>query len=83
MGKDDQDYFVQRAAEEMAAAERAASAEAANAHRELSMRYSLKSILPEMAGEGDDSRPIGQPKRPAQREASVPARRRSATRNRG
>jgi hypothetical protein len=61
--KEDRAYFVERAAEELAAAERAGSSAAASAHRELSLRYSLRLILPERAGESDDGRPIGQPRR--------------------
>ena len=63
MGKDNRAYFVERAAEEMAAAERAGSGAAASAHRELSLRYSLRLILPERPGAHDDGRPIGQPRR--------------------
>lgn len=62
MGKDRRNYFGQRAAEEMAAAERATSAAAASAHRELSLRYALARILPERLEAEDDMRPIGQPK---------------------
>jgi hypothetical protein len=83
MGKDDQAYFVQRAAEEMAAAERASNAAAASAHRELSLRYSLKLILPEPAGTDDDSRPIGLPKAVRPNRVAVPPRRRMAKQNRG
>ena len=83
MGKDDQAYFVQRAAEEMAAAERASSAAAASTHRELSLRYSLKLILPEPDAANDDSQPIGQPKAQRPRQPAVPVRRRAAKRNRG
>ncbi len=82
MGKDDQDYFVQRATEEMAAAERASSAAAATAHRELSLRYSLKLILPERASVNDDSRTIGEPKPVRTRVAAEPAKRRTAKQNR-
>ena len=83
MGKDNQAYFLQRAAEEMTAAESATCGAAADAHRELSLRYSLKLILPEPGIAIDDSRPIGVPKAAPQRRAPVPARRRPATRNRG
>jgi hypothetical protein len=80
LGKDNQAYFLQRAAEEQAAAEGASCAAAADAHRELSLRYSLKLILPELAA--DDSRAIGMPRRlarPAPRPAGrVPAKRRRA-----
>lgn len=60
MGKDDHAYFVQRAAEELAAAELATDAAAASAHRELALRYSLRQILPERQSDG--AVPIGQPK---------------------
>jgi hypothetical protein len=63
VGKDNRAYFLERAAEELAAAERSGSSAAASAHRELSLRYSLRLILPERAGERDDGRPIGQPRR--------------------
>ena len=83
LGKDDQAYFVQRAAEEMAAAERASTPAAASAHRELSLRYSLKLILPDPAFADDDSRPIGLPKAaPSRAAAAEPARRRPAKRKR-
>ena len=81
MGKDDQAYFVQRAAEEMAAAERASTPAAASAHRELSLRYSLKLILPDPAFADDDSRPIGLPKAAPSRAAALPPRPRAAKRN--
>ena len=81
MGKDNQAYFMQRAAEEKAAAERATSASAARIHRELSLRYSLKVILPEPASANDDERPIGQPRgelaKPAAQPVQPPARQRS------
>ena len=76
MNRDNHAYFSQRAAEEMAAAERATSAAAAVAHRELSLRYSLKLILPEPSGSNDEARVIGVPKRAAQRPPRSPARRR-------
>jgi hypothetical protein len=69
VGKDRRNYFRQRAAEELAAAERATSVAAASAHRELSLRYALALILPERDDAGDDARPIGQPR------ATAPARR--------
>ena len=47
MGKDNQSYFLQRAAEEQAAADCAMSPAAAKAHRELALRYSLRTILPD------------------------------------
>jgi hypothetical protein len=80
VGKDNQAYFLQRAAEETAAAERATCTEAADAHRELSLRYSLKMILPEVSTDNDDSRPIGLPKAVPQRPLPAPPRRRSAKR---
>jgi len=83
VGKDDQDYFVQRAAEEMAAAERASNTAASSAHRELSLRYSLKLILPEPSGADDDSRPIGLPKAVHPRQSAMPPRWRPAKQNRG
>jgi hypothetical protein len=83
VGKIDQAYFVQRAAEEMAAAERAASAAAATVHRELSLRYSLKIILPEPARAADDARPIGQPKRDREPRPRVTSERRESKRSRG
>ena len=64
VGKDDHAYFMQRAAEELAAAELATCAAAERAHRELSLRYSLRQVLPEP--HNDEARPIGQPKAPAQ-----------------
>ncbi len=82
MGKDSHAYLVQRAAEEMAAAERATCAAATDAHRELSLRYSLKLILPGQAVDSDDSRPIGLPKRVLQRRAPVPSRRPAVKRKR-
>ena len=82
MGKSDQAYFVQRAAEEMAAAERATNAAAASAHRELSLRYSLKIILPDAANANDDARPIGEPKRVPQNQPTQAPRRRTAKRRR-
>ena len=78
MGKDDQAYLHQRAAEEMAAAERATSVAAANVHRELSLRYALKLILPEPPDARDDARSIGEPRRVPQRKLAEPARRHSA-----
>ncbi len=82
MGKDDQAYFAQRAAEEKAAAERATSTAAATVHRELSLRYSLKVLLPGQAGESDEARPIGEPKRIQRPTARVAARRPAGKRNR-
>jgi hypothetical protein len=79
VAKDNQAYFAERAAEELAAANSATSADAARAHRELSLRYSLKLILPEPAVLPDDTRPIGQPKRAqlaAQRQRPRPRTRR-------
>lgn len=43
MGKIDRPYFIKRASEELAAAERATSPNAARIHRELSLRYSEMS----------------------------------------
>ena len=64
MSKNDQSYFVQRAAEEMAAADDATCAAAASVHRELSLRYSLKVVQPGPdSTKEDDARPIGMPKR--------------------
>jgi hypothetical protein len=61
VSKDNQAYFLQRAAEETAAANDARSTAAAIVHRELALRYSLKLILPEPASMSDDERLIGQP----------------------
>ena len=83
MKRDDQAYFVQRAAEEMAAAERAATAAAATVHRELSLRYSLKLVLPEPGDAGDDARPVGQRKRPPKSEPASTPKRRAPARVRG
>ena len=83
MGKNDQAYFTERAAEEMAAAERATCTAAASAHRELSLRYSLKIILPDSEAARDDSRPIGQPRRQQKPRRSVAPTRRAAKRSRG
>ena len=81
MGKDDQAYLVQRAAEEMAAAEHATSAAAARAHRELSLRYSLRLILPAPQAARDelaaDAARLGAPRKPA-RAALTLARRQAA-----
>ena len=64
MGKNDQTYFAQRAAEEAAAAKAATSTAAAGVHRELALRYSLRQILPER--DGDDAQVIGQPRKAAE-----------------
>ena len=64
MGKNDQAYFAQRAAEEAAAAKAATSTAAAGVHRELSLRYSLRQIVPQR--EGDDAEVIGQPRKAAE-----------------
>ncbi|MBA2466445.1 MAG: hypothetical protein H0V46_02420 [Sphingomonas sp.] len=82
MGKDFLSYYLQRAAEEMAAAEGASSAAAADAHRELSLRYSLKLILPECTNDNDDARPIGLPKPVPQRAVPSPSGRGPAKRRR-
>jgi hypothetical protein len=47
MARNNASYFLHRAAEEQAAAERSSCAAAARVHRELSLRYALKLILPE------------------------------------
>jgi hypothetical protein len=78
VGKKDQAYLRQRAAEEVAAAERATSIAAAKVHHELSLRYALKLILPEPPGARDEARSIGEPRRVPQRELAEPARRHSA-----
>jgi hypothetical protein len=83
LGKNDQSYFTQRAAEELAAAERSTCAAAASAHRELSLRYSLKIILPDSEGANDDSRPIGQAKRQREHQPTAAPRRRAPKRSRG
>jgi hypothetical protein len=80
VGKNNEAYFLQRAVEEMAAAERATSIAAAAAHRELSLRYSLKLILPEPTASIDEARVIGLPKPAVQRRAPVHSRRRSERR---
>lgn len=82
MGKDNQAYFVQRAAEETAAAERADCAAAADVHRELSLRYSLRVILPEHSADPDDAQPIGLPQRAPQGRAPVPSTRPTVKRKR-
>ena len=74
MDRDDQAYFVQRAAEEQAAAERATCAAAARAHGELALRYALGTILPRPASAKDDSHPIGLPKRIRPQVAARPKR---------
>ena len=83
MIRDDSTYFTHRAAEEMAAARRATSSASARVHRELSLRYSLKLILPEPASADDDGRTIGQPRREPVKLAAqpmpAPARRRSGS----
>ena len=83
MTKDNSAYFTQRATEEMDAAKSATSAAAARVHRELSLRYALKRILPEPASADDDGRTIGQPRcvpaKHAAQPAQTPARRRSGT----
>jgi hypothetical protein len=43
MRKIDRSYFAKRAAQELAAAERANSTSAARIHRELALRYSVMS----------------------------------------
>jgi hypothetical protein len=43
MGKIDRSYFIKRASEELAAAERATSPKAASIHGELALRYSAMS----------------------------------------
>jgi small ligand-binding sensory domain FIST len=80
VGNDNQAYFLQRAAEETAAAERATSEAAAHAHRELSLRYSLKMILPERSEASEDARVIGLPKPRLLPAVQAPPRRRSAKR---
>ena len=80
MGKHDQTYFAQRAAEEAAAATAATSAAAASVHRELSLRYSLRQILPER--EGDDAQVVGQPRKAAELQAVASASAGSAERRR-
>jgi hypothetical protein len=83
MGKDDQAYFLHRAAEEMAAAERAVGAAAASAHRELSLRYSLRLILPGTIAANDETRSIGM-RRPASPDcAPVPPKHHQAKRRQG
>ena len=81
MTRDNSVYFTHRAAEEMAASKRATSAAAARVHRELSLRYSLKLILPEPASADDDGRTVGQPRREPAKLATqpmpAPARQRS------
>ena len=72
MTRDNSVYFTHRAAEEMAAAKRAASAAAARVHRELSLRYSLKLILPERDTADDDACPIGQARGAAQSRPAPP-----------
>jgi hypothetical protein len=81
VGKDDHTYLAERAAEEMAAAERATSVAAANVHRELALRYSLKLILPDLRGSADDAGAVGVPKT-ALHDAPVPSPGRSAKRGR-
>ena len=83
MGKDRRNYFRQRAAEEMAAAERATSAAAASAHRELSLRYALGLILPERDDAADDARPIGQPRAVASTHPALPLPSAEGERRRG
>jgi hypothetical protein len=53
MRTDNQSYFVRRAAEERAAAEKSGCPKAAEAHREMAQRYSMLADV--MAGE-----PIGE-----------------------
>jgi len=43
MGKIDRSYFIERASEELAAAEKATSPKVARIHRELALRYSVMS----------------------------------------
>ena len=83
MGNIDQAYFVQRAAEEMAAADRATNAAAASAHRELSLRYSLKIILPDAANANDEARPIGEPKRVPEHPGEIASDQSEAMRSNG
>jgi hypothetical protein len=83
VGKNDLAYFTERAAEETAAADRATCAAAASAHRELSLRYSLKMILPDNQSANDDSRQIGQSKGLLPHPPAVAPRPRASTRSRG
>ena len=78
MSQGNRTYFLQRAAEELAAAERATGADASAAHREMSLRYALKLILPEADGDNDDARVIGLPRDMPQPPAPAPSKRRSA-----
>ena len=57
-------YFAQRAAEELAMAERATCVASARVHRELSLRYSLKQVLPEPQSPLEVEVPIAVPKAP-------------------
>ena len=83
MGKDSQAYFLQRAAEEMAAAERATNAAAASAHSELSLRYSLKLVLPEDTAANDDTRTIGRRRRVPERRTDLPVHEEASQRRSG
>ena len=76
MGKDNQSYFLQRAAEEQAAATRASCPAAAQAHRELAIRYSLKAIFPEPVTAADGV--VGAPKLAVNPAAPAPPRPRRA-----
>ena len=65
MSKDNAGYFRRRAMEERAAAERATCAAAEIAHRELSLRYLLRLVLP--ASHSPDGDPVvALPKPPRQ-----------------
>jgi hypothetical protein len=76
VGKDNQSYFLQRAAEEQAAASRASCAAAAQAHREMAIRYSLKAMFPEPETCGDAV--LGAPRLAVNRSAGAPPRPRRA-----
>ncbi len=76
MGKDNQAYFLQRAAEEQAAANRATCAAAVQVHRELALRYSLKAIFPEPETRADAV--VGAPKLAVNRAAPATPRPRRA-----
>ena len=54
MGQDEAGYLRRRAMEERAAAERANCAAAEIAHRELSLRYLLRLVLPVSHSSEDD-----------------------------
>jgi hypothetical protein len=76
VGKNDQSYFLQRAAEEQAASRRASCAAAAQVHRELAIRYSLKAIFPEPEACADAV--LGAPKLAVDHSATAPPRPRRA-----